>query len=178
MRSIRLLLLLTLVFGLITLNSCKKDKETVPLGTISATIDGIPMNFNTDAVALRYKGNIDGTIFTTIRGYKPDNSIMQIVMYSAVTAGKTYHKVSDDQIHLSFGFVYTITNDGNIAKAFEDDKIATNPISITITAVSSTSVSGTFKGNLIKTMPFVDSIPTKETRSITNGKFNVAITTL
>ena len=166
MRSIKSLFLLTLAFGVITLNSCKKDKDTTPSATISASVNGTATDFSTGALA--GKASVNGITLTTIQGTAANKTGISIALYGTVTAGKTYSNNAsndDDKPILIFE-----TNDDQY---FNDDASTTNVVSVTITSVSSTEIAGTFKGDLV-TIAAGNDAP--KTKSITNGKFNVKIT--
>lgn len=167
MRSIKSLFLLTLAFGVITLNSCKKDKDTTETksATVSASVDGTATNFNTNALAAQ--ASVNGSTITTIQGTAANKSIISIAIYGTITAGKTYsNNASDDLDKPIMGF------EAGDDQYYNDDNSTTNIVSITITSVTSSTVAGTFKGDLT-TFSVGNDAP--KTKSITNGKFNVVI---
>src|SRR5579872_890124 len=88
MRILKSLIILILVLGVVTLNSCKKDKKTPASGSMSATIGGTVTSFSKSTVVLT--GTANGANFTTIQGNATDGSTMSLTIYGALTAGTTY----------------------------------------------------------------------------------------
>lgn len=171
MKKIRTLIVLTMAFGAITFTSCKKDKQAPPTG-ISADIDGTATTFNVHAIA--GKGTIDGHTVTTITGSTASGNTISITFTDAVTAGKTYSASTtpDDEPLIDYSVV------GADADFLNNDD-ASSKVSVTVNSVSSTSISGTFSGGLVEADIQVGTgNPPPPTKSITNGKFNVSITTV
>ena len=166
MRSIKSLFLLTLAFGVITLNSCKKDKDSTPSATISASVDGTATNFNTGAIAIQ--GSVNGATITNIEGTAANKTAISITISGTPVAGKTYSNTSsnDDDKPL---IAYIVTDD---EQYLNDDDSQSNPASLTITSVTSTTVEGTFKGDLVDIQ---GSNGTAKKKVITNGKFNITL---
>lgn len=169
MKKIKTLIVLTMAFGALTFSSCKKDKPAVAIG-ISADIDGTATTFNVHAIA--GKGTVDGGTFTTITGSAANGNTISITLSGTVTAGKTYSvSTTPDAEPL---FVYDIGGDAD----FLNDDNSSNKVSVTVNSVSSTSISGTFTGGVVEADVQVGNNNTPPpTKSITNGKFNVSVTT-
>lgn len=157
----KILTVLILTFGVITLNSCKK-KDPAPSATITANIDGTATTFNVHAMAA--KGTLSGMTITSIQGSSSGGTIFSITLNGAVTAGTTYAAGTNTDTEP----LLSLTTTGD--QFLNDDASTTNPVSVTITSVSSTAIAGTFKGDLVSTN--IGGTPT--TKSVTNGKFSVS----
>ncbi|MDB5136092.1 MAG: hypothetical protein JWP37_2695 [Mucilaginibacter sp.] len=166
MKVIKTLIVLTLVFGVVTLNSCKK-KDPAPSATITATVDGIATTFNTHAIGA--KGTIQGITITTIQGTAANGTSLAITLNGTITAGKTYSSSANSPDDEPLLLLSTPDSD------FLNDDSSANLVSVTITAVSSSSIQGTFKGNLVSTNINVgNSGAQNATKVIADGKFNVS----
>ena len=159
---------------LLWITSCKKDKANtdVPLDTISATIDGTTTTFNYGAKATVL--SVSGGYGISIQGSKKDPSASQTnlsfsIASPSVITPKTYAENASSNplvemnyaYDLIFGIVYTSVAYGS----------TTNPVTITITDINSTSVKGTFSGELLGTG--VDGNPVKTV--FANGVFYVKL---
>ncbi|HTI60597.1 hypothetical protein [Mucilaginibacter sp.] len=165
MKRIKTLLLLIAIFGVVTLNSCKKDKKEAVV-SLTADLDGTATNFSVSPVALQ--GAVDGQTFTVIQGSTSTGATLSITIAGKVTAGKTYSDAatSDDDKPL-FLYATSPTADDYL----NDDDDTANLPSITITSVTSTTIGGTFKGKVGLLSEGA------QVKSITNGKFHVNIQT-
>jgi hypothetical protein len=165
MKTVKILTVLILIFGVITLNSCKKDKKNpIPTPAITANIDGTATTFNVHAIGA--KGTVDGMSITSIQGSTSNGVNISITLNGTLTAGTTYSATgpstdSEPLIQLS-----TSSDD-----FLNDDSSTTNPVSVTITSISSTAIAGTFKGSLA-TVTIGNTQP--GTKSVTEGKFSVS----
>jgi hypothetical protein len=164
MKTTKQLALLALAFSAFTFSSCKK-KDVAPAATITATVDGTATNFNVNAAALQ--GAVSGTTYTNITGSTSSGgATLSMTLAGAVTAGKTYSDAaSNDNDMPLFVYAPSATSQDDY---LNDDDDASNLPSVTITAVTSTTIDGTFKG-LIQN--------STGTKSIANGKFHVNIQT-
>jgi hypothetical protein len=162
MRKIKSILLLTLAVGIITLNSCSKDKDNAVISTtITASIDGTATTFN-NAFALT--GTVGGTKFTNVQGTSSSKAVLSITMNGTITAGKTYTSTAtaiSDRASLLYA-----PNDTD--DYLNDDSNSAKIVTVTVTSISSTNIQGTFKGNV--------TAGSGKVKAITDGKFNVAIT--
>jgi hypothetical protein len=167
MKVIKTLIVLTLIFGVLTLNSCKK-KDPAPSATITATVGGTATAFNIQALAA--KGTANGVTFTTIQGISAAGDTLSIALNGTVTAGKTYSAVaggSDTEPLL----ILTSKTD----QFMNDDNSTTNLVSVTINSVSSSTVAGTFTGDLASNnITIINGVTTQAKKSVTNGKFSVS----
>lgn len=148
--------------------SCTSNKATItPQTGISATINGTNEKFN-DKDSIRTIGTTgiyfsggDGTTVTSNR------IAFYISNPSNVTPGTYTSPTSPIQIFYEKGGPFTNDYFYNEGSAF--------PVTITVTAVSSTNIQGTFSGKLILESMVNDETP--ETVTITDGKFNVIANT-
>lgn len=169
MRILKNLTVLTLVLGVVTLNSCKKDKSQVAV-SLTADIDGTATNFNVSPIAA--SATLSGQTLTVIQGSTSTGATLSITLSGKVIAGKTYSDAaSDDSDKPLFLYTTSATSDDFL----NDDDDASNLPSVTITSVTSTTVDGTFKGLVVEGVQIGNGqLPTK---TITNGKFHLNIQT-
>lgn len=165
MRILKNLIILTMVLGVVTLNSCKKDKAQIAV-SLTADIDGTATNFNVSPVALT--GTVDGQAFTVIQGSTSTGATISLTLAGKITAGKTYSDAaSSDNDKPLFLYAATANDDDYL----NNDDDAANLPSVTITSITSTTVDGTFKGSVVKGVQIGNGqLPTK---LIANGKFHV-----
>lgn len=155
--------LLALVFF-----SCKKDGSgtTSGSGTITCTLDGVNVSFNVNAKAMRMNAGAEQSV--QITGMQASGNSNQIAMVvtgsSAITAG-TYSE--NDQNGNVAGINYIEA--GN-TYPYVSYNSTTNPATITITAISSTSVQGSFKGDVYL---MSSNGVTSTKKVVTNGQFKV-----
>jgi len=164
-KASHVLLVLGLIFTGASFSSCKKEKKTDPeqvaKGTVTADIDGKATDFSKFAISLT--GSSNGNDFTAIQGDAADGSSISATIYGAVTAGKTY-TVKSGEFATNPVISYTASN----GDTYLPDLSSESTLSVTITAVSTSSIQGTFKGVL----SYVGA-GDKPDKSVTNGKFNV-----
>ncbi|MFB9845273.1 hypothetical protein [Mucilaginibacter ginsenosidivorans] len=154
---------LMLILSVASLSSCKKDKKTTPVvkSTVTADIDGKATDFSSFAIVLT--GSTNGNNFTAIQGDAADGSSISVSVYGTLTAGKTYTIDGSD-----FGTGPAIAYSTSNGDTYLPDENSSTTLSVTITAVSASSIQGSFKGELA----YVGS-GAKPGKSVTNGKFNV-----
>lgn len=161
MKKIKTLILATMAFGAITFSSCKKDKQTPSTVTASVTadIDGTATTFNVHAFATT--GTVNGKTITVVTGTSATGATVSITLGGTVTAGKTFNSTTtpDNEPQL----LYSTASDDTF---LNDDPLS--QVSVTVNSVSSSSISGTFKGGVIEISEG------GSTKSITNGKFSVS----
>src|ERR1700748_858568 len=96
MKRNRALIVLTIVYGAITLSSCKKDKQQnppiAPAESITANIDGVSTTFNMHTSG--GTSTVHDTIYTAITGTAANNDIITITVRGQLVAGKTYNAVT------------------------------------------------------------------------------------
>jgi len=167
MKILKVIVAAAMLLGVISISSCKKDKQSVAV-SLTADIDGTATSFNVGAVAAT--GTVDGQTYTVIQGSTSTGAMISITLAGKLTAGKTYSDSaeSDDDKPL---FLYATSSTADQYLNNDDD--AANLPSITITSVTSTTVDGTFKGSVVQGIEIGNGqLPTK---TITNGKFHVTI---
>jgi hypothetical protein len=162
------------------LNSCKKpDNNPVKSNnnTITATVDGQNLTFNTGAGA---------RIVTNETGIYPDlleitgatdasgnNAIIVIDVTSinSITTGTFPSADTNPEPATTSGIIYNQNVAGSqLGQQYITNNNLTNSTSVTVTSLSSTNVQGTFNGALVY---FISGGGPGKT--ITNGKFNLAI---
>ena len=160
---------------LLAFSSCKKDsdKKATASNTITASVGGSNLNFNTGAIAElesssgEYAIEIGGSTTTGSSG-----QAVSIVVESEspiVTGTYTLNSMTNT-IATSFPKIQYIENQSSSNLiSYETDVTGAYSSTVTITAISSTNVQGTFNGVLISGQNSTD------TKTISNGKFNVNI---
>ena len=172
MNTFKSLVLLTMLSGAVTLNSCKKSSSTptpAVTNTITVTVDGTVTSFNVKAKAVKVTNS--GVTLTTIFGTSASGAIISIILNGTVTAGKTYadNAASDDDKPL---LTYATSSSATADDFINDDDIATSLPTVTILAVSATSIEGTFSGNITDALSL--GTASGAVKSLTSGKFNVS----
>ena len=162
MKKLRILAVLAMSLAVVTLNSCKK-KDVKPANSITATIDGTAVSFNTNAKAITT--TVQGVSVTTIQGTASNGTNIAIMLSGTVGAAHTYTASADSP---SDEPLIALTSS---ADQFWNDDSSSNLVSVTITSMSSTSIQGTFKGALVSTTSGSNTPPTK---TIADGTFNVS----
>jgi hypothetical protein len=167
MKTIKQFLILYLALATIGLNSCKKkssDNPTPALSAITASVDGATASFNTNAKAVKAVSTPNLPASTTIQGSSSVSGSINVIIYSSSVAVGTY--IANNNL-LQAGLILT-TADGKLY--FADNSSTANPLTITVSAVSSTAIKGTFKGDVVTYSP--DGAVTGK-KVITNGQFDV-----
>lgn len=160
MKKIKALIVLTMAFGAITFSSCKKDKQNpIVTASVTADVDGTPTTFNVHAFATT--GSVGGGAITVVTGTSSAGNEISITLSGTVTAGKTYSLTATPENAPIL--LYSTASDDS----FMNDDSSANQVTVTVNSVSSSSISGTFKGGVVE-----DSGSAK--KSITNGKFSVS----
>jgi hypothetical protein len=162
MKKLRILAVLAMSLAVISLNSCKK-KDVKPANSITATIDGTAVSFNTNAKAITT--TVQGGAVTTIQGTASNGTNIAIMLSGTVGTAHTYTASTDSP---SDEPLIALTSS---ADQFWNDDSSSNLVSVTITSMSSSSIQGTFKGALVST---TSGSNTSATKIITNGTFNVS----
>jgi len=164
-KASKALLVIVAFLTVASFSSCKKGKKTdtepVVKGTVTADIDGKASDFS--KFALSYTGSVNGKDFTAVQGNAADGSSISVTVYGAITAGKTY-TVKSGEFATNPVISYTASN----GDTYLPDLSSESTLSVMITAVSASSIQGTFKGVL----SYVGA-GDKPDKSVTNGKFNV-----
>jgi len=174
-------LLILPIIVLIVFSSCKKDNQGVPLGTLKATIDGIPVVFNMWDTAIIGVYNLtlppsppSVTYSLNIHGYTSDtlkNIDFGVNGYLSITAG-TYIDSLLNLYNLSSSIFYNqgLTTSGYVTYVSTGN--TTSYSIINITSIDSASVQGTFNGLVTLSTPGTSLILS---HTITNGQFNLPL---
>lgn len=140
--------------AVITLASCKKDKDEAPAYHLSAKVDGVKKDFNTAVVAQKegdaqfgYSVSITGIGGTTLF------PLLNLEIYdeNAVITTKTYTAAGNGGTYIYYAV------DSQTEHESDDE------FSITVTSITATEVKGTFSGK------FEDGATSK---TITEGSFS------
>jgi hypothetical protein len=149
----------------IAFTACKKDDtDSIPSNTLSASIDGSSKTFNTALTgSLISNGGAQGLQVMGFAGAAGSSDALYLGVSSdgQIVPG-TY---VDGQ---GAGIIFS-SQSGAITN-YTNAESATNPISITITSITSTKVTGTFKGDL-----FVDGNSASAKKVLTSGTFSATI---
>ncbi len=155
-------LLFSIALTAITLSSCKKSSaDATVTANLSVTIDGTSRTFNTSLTgALNAPGG--GSQALQIVGWSgaagsSDALYVSVSSATAITA-KTYSDGAGASIQYIVGGTTSYANGLS----------PTNPISITITSITTNSATGTFKGDI-----FLNANSSSTKKVLTNGSFNV-----
>jgi hypothetical protein len=151
-------------------SSCKKkQQEVTPASTITATIDGTPMDFSASVSG----GKGTTAAVTTIHvlgasnsGLTPTTIAVAISSADANALQLGTYTYSTANLHPTVFPIITYSNPADNGP-YTTDAYGVQVTTVTITALSSTNVQGTFSGTL--TRPTTDAT----TKTITDGKFNV-----
>ncbi|MBS1530165.1 MAG: hypothetical protein JSU01_07655 [Bacteroidetes bacterium] len=166
--------LLPAICLLLVFTSCKKKNDVTPVNTLTATVDGINMNFNSNMTA-RIDGNFTGTgnIDLVVEGFATNGSTNNMLGISFITANLnsitagTYTAANANNTPPIWAAI--TYNDNSSASTHNYLTYTTVPFTITITSISKTNIQGTFSGVV------ADLNNSSNTKTITNGKFNVNI---
>jgi hypothetical protein len=158
---------------LIGFTSCKKnsDNKDIPVGTISVSIGGTTTSFNHTAKALA--GSVQNGFGIQIHGYKKDPTLsltdvtIWIVSPSPIGTGTYIENIAGNPLVSADHFQEFILGVGNVFSSYYS---TTNPLTVSITAISASSVKGTFQGELKGLNLNGDTT----TMKLTNGVFHVS----
>jgi hypothetical protein len=153
-------------FSVFLFCGCKKDSvDNIPIGTIKVDIDGTAYTFSVQAKATRPQvtGGFGVQIQGNYRTGSTTNLSFTIVRPTAITSGSYTENTASNPLvmmkhctEVIVPCVYQANNYGS----------PTNPVSITITEITSSYVKGTFKGEL--------QLGSGSTETLTNGMFYVS----
>lgn len=161
----KLLNILLASFVTILTISCKKDATDIPIGTIKVKIDGTDFTFNvqakatTLAVAGGFGIQIQGNYKTTSTTYLS----FTIVRSSPITTGSYTENIGGNPLVTMTHCTEVLIPCFFLATTYGS---SSNPVSITITEITGSSVKGTFRGEL----KFSSGGP----ELLTNGAFYVS----
>lgn len=145
--------------------SCKKDDTDIPIGTIKVDINGSSYTFNLQAKATTL--TVTGGYGIQIQGYYRNGSTtnlrFSIARPGAISTGTYTENAASNPLVLMTHCTEVIAPCVIRANAYGS---TSNPVSITITEITGSSVKGTFKGDL--------QVSTGTTEVLSNGVFHVS----
>jgi len=132
--------LLFVSLAVVTLASCKKDKNDVPASNLSAKLDGTKADFNTAVVAQK-TGDVSTGFTVAISAIggtvsSPYPSFNLLLDDAAEITAKTYTAAADD-----IGGIY-LPGSGQNSFSSADD------FTIVVSSVTATDIKGTFSGKV------------------------------
>lgn len=152
--------------------SCKNGTEVVDLNSpIVATINQVTENFNTvDSSGYRNTSTYYSAFISARNGTMATADKMELDIYSPnpIAVG-TYMLTKDYNPPFGILIIYKVNGSSNFADDYVVDYTGNHPASITISSLSSTNIQGSFSGTLVA------ANNSGATKTITNGKFNIAI---
>ena len=145
--------------------SCKKDPTDIPIGTIKADINGTGNTFNVQAKATRLTvtGGFGIQIQGNYRTGSTTNLSFSIVRPDPISSGSYIENAGGNPLVMMRHCTEVLFPCAIQANAFGS---VANPVSITITEITGSSVKGIFKGEL--------QVSSGGTESLTNGAFYVS----
>jgi hypothetical protein len=147
--------------------SCTKKNEPIHTYSLQATVDGVKNTFDAYSgfISLAASNSVSAEGYNT---YGSPASYLKIVLSSdTVLAPGTYTVLSKNKkpaVLISINYIL------NGSYQYQIDSTGTRPATITINTISSTSVHGTFSGDLVyvgTASPGVNTV-----LSVTNGTFD------
>ena len=145
--------------------SCKKEATDIPIGTIKVDINGSAYTFREQAKATRLSvtGGYGIQIQGNYRANSTTNLSFSIVRPSAISTGTFTENAASNPLVLMTHCTEVIAPCVIRANAYGS---TSNPVSITITEITGSSVKGTFKGDL--------QVSSGSTEVLSNGVFYVS----
>jgi hypothetical protein len=159
-----------LFISIIVFSSCKKTSSPNPSNIVTATIGGTNYTFNLHVIeAIDTLGNLQ---VTQIAGSDADSDHIGIIFQSVGNPTATTYSESQKTAQLIIGISKdSVTYFSYYPNFSPVTNITSNPVTITIDSISSTSIQGTFQGEIYLTSD--TTVPTK--KAVTNGKFNLSL---
>lgn len=139
--------------------------------TITATIDGVPENFNTlDSAGYKNTSTYYSLSVSAKNGTSATADQLQLDVFNATPITPGTYSVYPGSFNPPYGplIVYSTNGSSNFADDYVIDYTGAHVISINIATISSKEIKGTFSGTLI-----VAAGTSGATKTITDGKFNV-----
>lgn len=168
MKILKILLFSAMAFVTVAISSCSKDDNNAAIsGTLTATVDGKVTAF--DKNVLGGTSSVNGTTFTSVRGADDAGNELTITVVGVLTPGKTFVSNAANEADRPIVIYTAINNDTYV----NDDNATSEIVTVAVSAAASNNIEGTFSGKLTT---LVAGNSTPKTKSITNGKFNVALT--
>lgn len=143
---------------------------TTTTGSISASVDGVALTFNTAAQAIRT--NVPGGISIAIVGFQGaagTSDQIAVVVTTTGSLGVGTYSENDPAGSKIASVGYVKYGD---PMPYSNFMSSTNPSTVVITTISSTAIAGTFSGDAFQ-ITMTGTAGAK--KSITQGKFSVKI---
>lgn len=150
---------------------CGKNPLLAPGSSISATIDGVPRQFNfIDSVGYSNTGNWYSMSVSGKSSMADTADVLQLTVFSKtpVTASSYAFVPAAQQPQTTLLVVYLPKGSHNLADDYVVDYTGARPVGIDISTLTKTRVQGTFSGTLI-----VAAGSAGTTRTFTDGKFDL-----
>jgi hypothetical protein len=156
-------IILFAVLGIL-LASCSKSSTGLPANTITATINDTNYIFNTNIIDTSVYSN--GTLLLELSATDLNLNKAVLAIESTTTLTATaYGGLSGDTTNEAvFGIL--LPNTTQYSSGFPPS--ASNPITITVSSLTSTSIQGTFKGTIF----FNGDTTSTSKKTVTNGTFS------
>ncbi|WP_184544794.1 hypothetical protein [Mucilaginibacter sp. FT3.2] len=152
--------------------SCKNATQAVaPTSSIAATFDGTGENFSTiDSSGYRNTATYYSAFISAKNGTSATADKIELDIYSPnpIAVG-TYNLSKNYNPPFGILIIYKTNGGSNFADDYVVDYTGNHPASITIAALNSTNIQGTFSGTLVA----ADN--SGNTKTITGGRFNIDI---
>lgn len=182
MKKTRLLFVCGIFSIAASISSCGKKGNATPTisAGISASINGTATSFNNQAVGVKTTTteSVNGTSETitgiAVGGQSSSGAELAIVIAAqTIKAGTTLKTIDgdDDTAISGAAFLYTTSANSDVTYLSQAD----NNSSVTVTAITDTNIQGTFSGTIYA---FDENGNVTDHKTITNGKFNVGLTTV
>lgn len=144
---------------------CKKDDTSIPIGTIKVDINGSAYTFNVQpkATTLTVTGGYGIQIQGYYRNGSTTNLSFSIVRPVAISTGTYTENAASNPLVIMTHCTEVVVPCVIRANAYGS---TSNPVSITITEITGSSVKGTFKGEL--------QVGSGTTEVLSNGVFYVS----
>lgn len=160
------------VLGLVVLVSCKKSSSGG--SSIQASVNNAATsNFTilTEGYLLNGGKSIvltgkDGTSATSTYDISLNLSSDKLIVPGVYSDTSLISYIGDPYTHASIEYAPQVAIPGD--STYISGAHVSSPVTITVTAVTTTSIQGTFQGNL-----YVNGDSTRSKATLTNGKFNV-----
>jgi hypothetical protein len=168
----RRLLLFSVLITIVLASCSKTNKSTIaPEAAISATIDGVNMTFNSKD-SVRTVGST--VIYLAGSNDTTSNKIMIYIINPSKVDTGTYSSNAPDSrdLEILYGVGPGNTPD-NVFYTYDIADGASFDATLKVTSVTSTNIKGTFSGKVVLESSVLTANPV--TKTITNGKFNLAI---
>ncbi|MET3978802.1 hypothetical protein ABIB62_001372 [Mucilaginibacter sp. UYP25] len=168
MKFIKTLILSAIAMGTVAVSSCTKDdNKATASGTITATIDGKVTTFDKNLVG--GTSTVNSNTFTSIQGDDDAGNNLSITVVGVLTPGKIFKSNDANEQNRPIVIYTAVNNDSYV----NDDNAVSNIVTVAVSAAASNNIEGTFSGGLTT---LVVGNGTAKTKTVTNGKFNVALT--